>query len=211
MLNTKEIIVPLNLIKLAKKTSPVLAGIVCAHHKTSMQSAKKAFELKLINPILIGKKHLIQEEADRLKWDTKKFTIINENTAENAALSGAILSRENKIKVLVKGNIHTDVLMRIYLKKEFGLIGTKRLSHIWHMSLDVDDKPLFITDGALNVSPRLDVKMHILRNAIEFTKKIIFQKPRVAVLSGTEDPIKSMPSSIEAKEITFPMAGCLSK
>ena len=57
------------------------------------------------------------------------------------------------------------------------------------MSLNVDDKPLFITDGALNVSPRIDVKMHILRNAIEFAKKIIFQKPRVAILSGTEDAI----------------------
>ena len=38
-------------------------------------------------------------------------------------------------------------------------------------------------------------------NAIEFTKKIGIVKPRVAVLSGTEDPIDSMPSSIEAKEI----------
>ena len=43
--------------------------------------------------------------------------------------------------------------------------------------------------------------MHILKNAIEFAKKTGTKKPRVAVLSGTEDPIKSMPSSIEAKEI----------
>ena len=32
-------------------------------------------------------------------------------------------------------------------------------------------------------------------------QKIGINKPRVAVLSGTEDPIDSMPSSIEAKEI----------
>ena len=39
---------------------------------------------------------------------------------------------------------------------------------------------LFITDGALNVAPRIDVKMHILNNVIKFAKKINIQKPRVA-------------------------------
>ena len=102
---------------------------------------------------------------------------------------------------MIKGNLHTDILMRTYLKKEFGLIEGKRLSHIWHMTTNNDSKPLFITDGALNVSPRIDVKMHILKNVIEFANKIEIQKPRVAILSGTEDPIESMPSSIEAKEV----------
>ena len=69
------------------------------------------------------------------------------------------------------------------------------------MTTNNNSKPLFITDGALNVAPRIDVKMHILKNVIDFANKINIQKPRVAVLSGTEDPIESMPSSIEAKEV----------
>ena len=69
------------------------------------------------------------------------------------------------------------------------------------MTINKDDKPLFITDGALNVAPRLDVKMHILKNVINFANQIDIIKPRVAILSGTEDPIESMPSSIEAKEL----------
>ena len=63
------------------------------------------------------------------------------------------------------------------------------------------EKPFFITDGALNVNPRIDVKMHILSNLVEFAKKTGIAKPRIAILSGTEDPIESMPSSIEAKEV----------
>ena len=102
---------------------------------------------------------------------------------------------------MIKGNLHTDILMRTYLKKEYGLIEGKRLSHIWHMTLSENEKPLFITDGALNVSPRVDVKMHILKNVIDFAKRINISKPKVAILSGTEDPIESMPSSIEAREI----------
>ena len=201
MLSRKNIVVPENLISLAKKTPFVPVGIVCAHHQSTMESCKQAYDLGLINPTFIGKMHLIQEQAENFKWNIKEFSIIDKNSDQDSAIAGALLASKNKIKVLIKGNLHTDILMRVYLKKEFGLIESKRLSHIWHMTLDTKDKPLFITDGALNVAPRIDIKMHILKNAIDFAKKVGIKKPRVAVLSGTEDPIKSMPSSIEAKEI----------
>ena len=201
MLSQKKIVVPENLINLAKKTPFVPVGIVCAHHQSSMISSKKAYELGLINPIFIGEMNLIQKEAERIKWNIKNFTIIDKKSDRDSAIAGALLASENKIKILIKGNLHTDILMRVYLKKEFGLIESKRLSHIWHMTLFTNDKPLFITDGALNVSPRIEIKMHILKNAVEFANKIGIRKPRVAVLSGTEDPIESMPSSMEAKEV----------
>ena len=201
MLTNKKIIVPTNIINLAKKTLSVPVGIVCAHHESAMISAKQAYELSLIEPIFIGHKQSIIEEANKLNWNIDRFQIFEENNDQDSAVIGAKLASKNKIKVLIKGNLHTDILMRVYLKKEYSLIEGKRLSHIWHMTLDQNDKPLFITDGALNVSPRLDVKMHILKNAIEFAKQVGISKPRVAILSGTEDPIESMPSSMEAKEI----------
>jgi len=201
MLSTIKAIVPENLIFLAQKTPKIPVAIVSAHHASSMESAKKATELSLIDPTFIGKKKLIQKEADLLSWDINNYKIIDHANDQGAALAGAELARDNKIKVIIKGNLHTDILMRMYLKKEFGLIKGKRLSHIWHMTTNEKSKPLFITDGALNVAPRIDVKMHILNNVIDFAKKINILKPRVAVLSGTEDPIESMPSSIEAKEI----------
>ena len=201
MLSNIKAIVPENLIFLAKKTPNIPVAIVCAHHESSMDSSKQACELGLINPIFIGKKELIQKEADNLSWNITNYKIIDHESDQEAAIAGAELARDNKIKVIIKGNLHTDILMRVYLKKEFGLIEGRRLSHIWHMTTNENSKPLFITDGALNVSPRIDVKMHILNNVINFAKKINIKKPRVAVLSGTEDPIESMPSSIDAKEI----------
>ena len=201
MLTSKEAKIPNNLISVAKKTPGMTAGIVCANHESSMDSAKKSVELNLINPVFIGDKNAIKDKAEQIKWDLNPYEIIHSSDDKEAAMTGAELARDNKIKIMIKGNLHTDVLMKTYLKKEFGLIEGKRLSHIWHMTLSENDKPLFITDGALNVSPRVDVKMHILKNAIDFAKRINIPKPKVAILSGTEDPIKSMPSSIEAKEI----------
>ena len=201
MLQSKEAQIPNNLLSLAKKTPNLSAGIICANHDSSIESAKKSVELNLIKPIFIGNKQEINEKAEKIKWDINTYEIIHSSNDVEAAIIGAELGRDNKIKVMIKGNLHTDVLMRTYLKKEFGLIEGKRLSHIWHMTISKDDKPLFITDGALNVAPRIDVKMHILKNVIEFANQIDISKPRVAILSGTEDPIESMPSSIEAKEL----------
>ena len=201
MLTSKEAKIPNNLISVAKKTPGMTAGIVCANHDSSIDSAKKAVELDLISPVFIGDKNAIKDKAEQFKWDISSYEIINSVDDKEAAIAGAELARDNKIRIMIKGNLHTDVLMRTYLKKEFGLIEGKRLSHIWHMTLSENDKPLFITDGALNVAPRLDVKMHILKNVIDFANRINIPKPKVAILSGTEDPIESMPSSVEAKEL----------
>ena len=70
------------------------------------------------------------------------------------------------------------------------------------MTVEKEDKPLIITDGALNVLPNVKTKMHILRNVIDFSKRIGNERPKVAVLSATEEILDSVPSSVEANEIT---------
>ena len=70
------------------------------------------------------------------------------------------------------------------------------------MTTTKDDKPLIITDGALNVLPNIKTKMHILRNVIDFSNRIGIKRPKIAVLSATEEVLDSVPSSIDANEIT---------
>ena len=103
MLSKKNIIIPVNLINLAKKTPSVPVGIVCANHKSTMNSLKKAYEIGLINPIFIGQKKSINKEARNLNWNIDRFKIIDKNSDEEAANEGALLAAKNKIKVLIKG------------------------------------------------------------------------------------------------------------
>ena len=70
------------------------------------------------------------------------------------------------------------------------------------MTINKDDKPLIITDGALNVLPNLKTKMHILKNVLNFSNRIGINKPKIALLSATEEVIESVPSSVEAAELT---------
>ena len=202
MLSNKKIVCPNNLINVAKKVGTIDAAIVNAGEIFPMESVHKAVHHNLINPTFIGNENEIKKYANKLKWDISKYKIINEKNENETAPIAAKLASEDKVKIIVKGHIHTDILMKAVLKRDLNLIGKKRLSHVWHMTLDKDDKPFIITDGVVNVLPKLEVKMHILRNAVEFANKIGIARPKVAILSATEEILESVPSSIDADKIT---------
>ena len=202
MISNKEIIVPNNLLNAALKNKGVKAGIVNAGKPLPMLSVQDAVKENLIDPIFIGDEKEILKCAADLKWDISKYEIINEPIENNTAGIAAKLASEGKIKIIVKGHIHTDILMKQVLKREYNLLGKTRLSHIWHMTLEKDDKPLIITDGALNVLPNVKTKMHILKNVINFSHRIGIERPKIAVLSATEEVLDSVPSSKEAEELT---------
>ena len=202
MLSDKKIICPNSIIKLAKKSGVINAAIVNAGEIFPMESVHKAVEHNLINPIFIGNEKKINEHAKKLHWNISNFKIIHETNENLTAPIAAKLASDGKAKIIVKGHIHTDILLKAVLKRDLNLIGKKRLSHVWHMTLSTDDKPFIITDGVVNVLPKLEVKMHILRNAVDFANKIGISRPKVSILSATEEILESVPSSIEANLIT---------
>ena len=202
MLSNKKIICPEQLLKLAKTKGPIKVVIVNAGKAVSIESTKQAVEEGLIDPIFIGDQKIIEGIAKDMKWDISSFEIINEPIENNTAPIAAKMASEGKVKIIVKGHIHTDILMKAVLKRDLNLIGKKRLSHIWHMTLEKNDKPFIITDGALNVLPKLETKIHILKNSVDFVKRIGINRPKVSVLSATEEVLESVPSSIDAKELT---------
>ena len=202
MISDKQIICPNNLLSVALQKKDVTAGILNAGKPLPMLSVMDAVKENLIKPIFIGDKKKIEECAKDLNFNISKFEIIHEPIENNTAKVAAELAAKGKIRIIVKGHIHTDVLMKEVLKREYNLLGKTRLSHIWHMTLGKDDSPLIITDGALNVLPNVKTKMHILKNVVNFCNRINIERPKVAVLSATEEVLESVQSSLDAKEIT---------
>ena len=202
MLSDKEIVCPNNLLNVASKKKGIVAGIVNAGNYLAMVSVMDAVTENLIKPIFIGDKNEIQKCAEKLKFDISEFQVIHEPDENSTAKVAANLAFEKKIQIIVKVHIHTDVLMKVVLKRKYDLLGKTRLSHIWHMTVDKESKPLIITDGALNVLPNVKTKMHILKNVINFCNRIGIERPKVSVMSATEEVLDSVPSSKEANEIT---------
>ena len=202
MLSDKEIVCPNNLLDVAHQKKGISAGIVNAGKSITMMSVMDAVNENLITPTFIGNKEEIEKCALELNFDISEFEILDEKNENKTAVIAAELASKEKIKIIVKGHIHTDVLMKEVIKKKYNLIGKTRLSHIWHMTLDKEDKPLIMTDGALNVSPNVKTKMHILKNVINFCNRIGNERPKVSILSATEEVLDSVQSSLDAKEIT---------
>ena len=202
MLSDKKVLCPLNLLEKAVGKKRIKAAIVNAGKSLPMISVFDAINEGLIEPVFIGDKEEIERCADELKWDISNYKIIHEPVENNTAEIAAKLASGGEVRIIIKGHIHTDILMKEVLKREHKLINKKRLSHIWHMTLEKDDKPLIITDGALNVLPNIKTKMHILKNAVDFAKRIGIERPKIAILSATEEVIDSMPTSLDAKELT---------
>ena len=190
-------------IDLIEKNVKIPTAIVGADNELALNGAHEAHKLGLIEPILIGNKAKIDTYCDINNWRPNK-PIISANEEKTASIIACELASRNEIKLIVKGHIHTDVLMGEFVKKSYSLRkkGSK-LSHIWYLDFkDNDNGPIIITDGALNISPSLETKKHILRNVINFVDKIPSFNERIAILSATEENLPQMQSSVDAAEIT---------
>ena len=126
MLSNKEIVCPNNLLNAAHKKKGVKAGIVNAGKPLPMLSVQDAVNENLIEPIFIGDKSEIVKCAQDLKWDISKYEIIHEPIENNTAAIAAKLASDKKIRIIVKGHIHTDVLMKEVLKNRWSFLKRSR-------------------------------------------------------------------------------------
>ena len=185
----------------------IVNGIVAnANNDLILKTIMDAESQKLINPVLIGNIEFMTAFIDKHEWSLSKDKLIESYSEEESSkIACEVASRDTGLvkNIIIKGHLHTDVLMGEYIKKEYNLrIKGKRLSHIWFMTFPNDSRnPIIITDGALNISPSLETKKHILSNVLDYIKKISSFNPYVAVLSATEEKLKQMPSSIEAHDL----------
>ena len=180
--------------------------VVNANNDLILKTIMDAESQKLINPVLIGNIDFMTTFIDKHEWSLSKDKLIESYSEEESSkIACEVASRDTSLEnnIIIKGHLHTDVLMGEYIKKEYNLrIRGKRLSHIWFMTFPNDSRnPIIITDGALNISPSLETKKHILSNVLDYIKKISSFNPYVAVLSATEEKLKQMPSSIEAHDL----------
>lgn len=201
MLSTVPFELPKTLIAKAQANDPVAMAIVGADHPVALDSAKQATESGLIIPTFVGDYAKIRELADEAEWDLSDFSIINADPEAATAHAAAALASRGEVEALMKGQIHTDALMRGVLNRDAGLRTDRRVSHVFHMTVPGSDQALMITDGAVNVAPDEKTMMDVVHNAVGLAHALGYEAPKVAMLSGSESVIESMPSTMLAARI----------
>ena len=155
-------------------------GIVChlVDDREKLKSMLQAFGADH----MVGQKIIIHHAAD---------------DGEAAAVSlGLIASGE--ANVLMKGLIPTSILLKEVLKKEYGLIHNRLLSHLALFDMPNYHKAVFLSDAGMNISPTLEQKKQIVDNALACAHELGVGRPKVALcLQWTRSPIRCLRPSTQ--------------
>ena len=73
--------------------------------------------------------------------------------------------------------------------------------HLFHITPPGSDRPLILTDAALNAEPSVDTRKACLSHAVGLARKLGIERPKAAVLSASEEPSPALTDSGEAAEI----------
>ena len=194
---------PAYLLDMARSYRPTRTAIVRAGFPLPMQAAFEAHREQILEPIFIGERHLIKEQADLIDWDISHLQLIDTNGEEESSRMGALLAREGEVDAVMKGQVHTDIFMKTLVSSMTGIRTDKRLFHIFHISEPKTGRPLIISDAAVNIAPDLETRKEMLMAIDAFLRALGIERPKIAILSATETPLDTMPSSVEARELAL--------
>lgn len=200
-LSKHQPVCPDHLLALAKKNPPARTAIVRAGASLPMQAAKSAVEEGIMEPVFVGEETDIRSEAEKLGWDISAFQIVDTQGEAEAALQGSLLGNRGEVDVIMKGNLHTDAFMGALIKKDTGIRTSSRLVHVFYITDPVEQKPLIVCDGAVNVTPDVRTRQAAIIAVDDLARRCGIARPKIAILSATESAIPSVPSSMEAAEL----------
>jgi phosphate acetyltransferase len=200
MLSSAPFVCPPDLLEKAQRHPPIATAVAGAESPVALESARLAAEAGLIEPVLIGDARAITATAADIGWDISPLRVIATDNEAGAAGAATALARDGEVAAVMKGHIHTDALMRAVIDRDRGLRTGRRISHVFYMTAPERDGALCITDAAINVSPDIDTRLDIIRNAAALFDALNDHEAKVALLSASEVPSAALPSSVEAEE-----------
>ncbi len=176
---------------------PVRCAVVHPCEAGSLQGALEAGQAGLIVPVLVGPEARIREVADEIGADLGGIELVQAPYSHAGADIAVEMAVQGRVEALMKGSLHTDELMHAALSnRDFRT--KRRMSHIFRFEVPLYEKPLLITDAALNIRPTLAEKMDIVQNAIALAQILGVETPRVAILSAVETVNPAIPSTVDA-------------
>ena len=186
------------LIARCKGISPIPTAVAHPCDESSLRGALEAAELGILQPILVGPRNKIEAVAKQFNLDISPYELVDAEHSVAAAATAVQLVREGKAEMLMKGSLHTDELMGAVVRSATGLRTGRRISHAFIMDVPSLDRPLIVTDAAINIFPTLEDKKHIIQNAIDLALDLGLSRPKVAILSAMETVNPDVPSTVEA-------------
>ncbi len=176
----------------------ITTAVVWPLSDVALSGAFEAAAAGLIEPTLIGPEAALRALAAKIGVDISKFPIVEAETESQAAAKAVAICRAGNAQALMKGSLHTDELLKPAMARDTGLRTSRRVSHVFIMDTPAYARTLLITDAAINITPELEDKVHIVQNAIDLAHALGIPEPKVALLSAVETVNPKIQSTLDA-------------
>ena len=187
-----------NFIERCKNLPAVTTAVVWPLSDVAMKGAVEAAHAGLIKPTLIGPKDRMEALATKIGVDISAYPVVKAETEAKAAEAAVVICRSGNAQALMKGSLHTDELLKPAMARDTGLRTARRISHVFIMDTPAYARTLMITDAAINITPELEDKIHIVQNAIDLAHALGIPEPKVALLSAVETVNPKIKSTLDA-------------
>ncbi|MCE4956586.1 phosphate acyltransferase [Macrococcoides caseolyticum] len=127
-------------------------------------------------------------------------------TDEDSVKKAVEMVARGEAQILMKGIVETRTILKEVLQKKHNLKNQSVLSHVAMVNLP-GNKPLLLTDAAMNINPTTDQLKQITDNAINVCHRIGIACPKVAIISSAESFNSKMPSSVLAHDVAKRFGG----
>lgn len=191
-----------DIISTAKLKGPRTVAVAYATDNYVLEAVELARTLGLVRAILIGPEKTIIGLLKEINAPPGEYEIENEDDKVNCCNKAVAKVREGRADLIMKGMVDTAVILRSVLDKEKGIRREGLISHVNVVKTSVADKLLVISDTAVNISPSLDEKIHIIKNASIVAHALGINRPRVAMICPVEKVSEKIESTVHAAKIT---------
>ncbi len=191
-----------DILQAAIKEKQRTAVIPFANDPNIIKCIASAIEKKIANFILIGNKSDIIKLADAQGVNVSSAEFILEKEPYEACNHAARLVRDREAQFMIKGLVQSATFLSAILNKENNLIlSGKLISCAAVFELPTYHKLFVLTDPGINISPNLEKKVEIIRNAIKISRLIGVVRPKIACIETIEKVTDRLPGTIDAKAL----------
>jgi phosphate butyryltransferase len=170
-----------------------------ANDSHTIEAVSEAIDKGIIDGILVGDEETMRKVCNQLGIDPGKFRLVHEPNESKAAVVAVKLINDGEGELLMKGLVSTDKYMKAILNKETGLMDPGAvLSHVTVIENPLYHKLLIVGDVAIIPLPEFKQKVAILNYLVNTAKALGIEKPKVAVVTASEQVLAGMPSCVDA-------------
>jgi phosphotransacetylase len=170
-----------------------------ANDAHTIEAVAEAVEKGIIDGILVGDEETMRKVCGQLGIDPGKFRLVHEPNEAKAAVTAVKIVNSGEGDLLMKGLVSTDKYMKAILNKEEGLMDPGAvLSHVTVLENPLYHKLLIVGDVAIIPLPEFKQKIAILNYLVNTAKALGLEKPKVAVITASEQVLAGMPSCVDA-------------